>query len=106
MPHTSCLPCHFLLRLGGASLLLAFRAQKQSMLIVGSGLLAASRAFAALEADFEVVVLTKSGVDAACAEIQWRADRKECTLVDWDSDDEDSVKARHIFSHLLSRHSP
>lgn len=90
---------------GGASLLLAFRAQKQSMLIVGSGLLAASRAFAALEADFEVVVLTKSGVDAACAEIQWRADRKECTLVDWDSDDEDSVKLDTFLSSTITAFS-
>ncbi|KAF5352628.1 hypothetical protein D9756_006264 [Leucocoprinus leucothites] len=71
---------------GGASLLLAFRAQTQtqSILIIGSGILAASRAFAALEADFEAVVLAKGGLDAACAEIQWRVDRKECTFVDWD----------------------
>ena len=72
---------------GGASLLLAFRAQRQSILIIGSGLLAASRVFVALEADFEVVVLTKGGLSAACAEIQWRVNRKECTLVDWNDED-------------------
>lgn len=83
---------------GGASLLLAFRAQRQSMLIIGSGLLAASRVFAALEADFEVVVLTKGGLSAACAEIQWRVNRKECTLVDWD--DEDSAKLDTFLSAM------
>jgi len=57
------------------------------MLIIGSGLLAASRVFAALEADFEVVVLTKGGLSAACDEIQWRVNKKECTLVDWDNED-------------------
>jgi uroporphyrin-III C-methyltransferase len=69
---------------GGVSLLLAFRAQKQSVLILGSGLLAASRVFAALEADFGVVVLAKDGLDSACAEIRWRVEKKECKFVNWD----------------------
>lgn len=69
----------------GASLLLAFRAQQQTILIIGSGLLAASRAFAALEADFSVIILAKGGLAGACAEIRWRAEREQYKVVDWNT---------------------
>ncbi|KAF9461929.1 uroporphyrin-III C-methyltransferase [Collybia nuda] len=70
---------------GGASLLLAFRLQSKITLVVGSGSLAALRAFAALEADSRVVVLAKGGFGIACDEIRWRAQEGQITFVDWDA---------------------
>jgi uroporphyrin-III C-methyltransferase len=54
-------------------------------LIIGSGLLAASRTFASLEAGYSVLILTSGGVRDACAEIRWRVEKNECRIVDWDS---------------------
>lgn len=65
--------------------MLAFRLPNKTTLILGSGPLAASRAFAALEADSRVVILAKGGLDAACEEIRWRATHGQLTFIDWDS---------------------
>ncbi|KAJ7360981.1 uroporphyrin-III C-methyltransferase [Mycena albidolilacea] len=70
---------------GGASLLLSFRLQSRTTLILGSGPLAASRAFAALEADSAVTVIAKGGVASACEELQWRARQKQLIVLDWDA---------------------
>ncbi|KAG6852547.1 hypothetical protein C0991_011008 [Blastosporella zonata] len=70
---------------GGASLVLAFRLQNSITLVLGSGPLAASRAFAALDADSKVVVLATGGLNSACDEIQWRAQQGQLTFVDWDT---------------------
>ncbi|KAI0936881.1 hypothetical protein AcV5_004912 [Taiwanofungus camphoratus] len=70
--------------IGGASLLLSFRG-KQTVLIVGSNSLAASRAFSALEADSTVIVIANGGQKAACDEIRWRADQGQLNLLDLDS---------------------
>lgn len=70
---------------GGASLVLSFRLRKRAVVVVGSNTLAASRAFSALEADAEVVVLAKGGVELACEELKWRAEHQELTVVDLDS---------------------
>ena len=69
----------------GASLVLAFRLPNKITLVLGSGSLAASRAFAALEADSDVVVLAKGGIDTACDEIRWRASHGQLTFINWDS---------------------
>jgi len=63
---------------GGASLLLSFRLEKKTTVIVGSGALAAKRAFAALEADSSVVVFSRA--DALCDELRWRAAHDQLTL--------------------------
>ena len=63
---------------GGASLLLSFRLEKKTTVIVGSSALAAKRAFAALEANSSVVVFSKDG--APCDELRWRADHGQLTL--------------------------
>lgn len=63
---------------GGASLLLSFRLDKKTTVIVGSSAIAAKRAFAALEADSSVVVFSKDGV--LCDELRWRADHGQLTL--------------------------
>jgi uroporphyrin-III C-methyltransferase len=63
---------------GGASLLLSFRLEKKTTVIVGSSALAAKRAFAALEADSSVVVFFRD--DALCDELRWRADHGQLTL--------------------------
>lgn len=70
--------------IGGASLLLSFRG-KQTVLIVGSNSLAASRAFSALEADSTVIVIANGGQKAACDEIRWRADQGQLNILDLDS---------------------
>ena len=67
----------------GASLLLAFRAQPSSaVLILGSDQLAASRAFSALEANFDVIIMAPGGRASVCEELAWRADHAELTIID------------------------
>ncbi|KAJ7157299.1 uroporphyrin-III C-methyltransferase [Mycena filopes] len=70
---------------GGASLLLSFRLRSRATLILGSGSLAASRAFSALEADSTVTVISKGGLASACEELQWRAQQNQLTVLDWDA---------------------
>ena len=64
--------------MGGASLLLSFRLEKKTTVIVGSTTLAAKRAFAALEADSLVVVFSKN--HALCDELRWRSEHGQLTL--------------------------
>ncbi|KAF7330113.1 Uroporphyrin-III C-methyltransferase [Mycena sanguinolenta] len=87
---------------GGASLVLSFRLHRCTTLILGSGSLAASRAFAALEADSAVTIITKGGVRAACEEVQWRAQCNQLEVLDWNSlphsssEDEESGLERYL----------
>lgn len=67
---------------GGASLILSFRLHRRSTVIVGSNRLAASRAFAALEADSTVLVISDGGEGAACEELRWRAQQKQLSIID------------------------
>ena len=69
---------------GGASLLLAFKAAEKLIIIIGGNTLAATRAFAALEAEAKVIVLAKGGADASCEELRWRAKQGQLTLLDLD----------------------
>ncbi|KAJ7726380.1 uroporphyrin-III C-methyltransferase [Mycena metata] len=69
---------------GGASLLLSFRLRSRGTLILGSGSLAASRAFSALEADSTITVISRGGLASACEELQWRARQNQLTVLDWD----------------------
>lgn len=69
---------------GGASLIISLRLQSKTTLIVGSGPLAASRAFSALEADSEVIILAHGGVDSLCDELKWRVQQRQVRFVDWD----------------------
>lgn len=77
-PHATFSEAHH-----GASLLLAFRAQPgRAVLIIGSDQLAATRAFSALEADFNVIIMAPGGGASVCEELAWRADHAEITIVD------------------------
>ncbi|KAH9953366.1 tetrapyrrole methylase [Russula dissimulans] len=68
---------------GGASLLLAFHARPHTaVLILGTDQLAASRAFSALEAEYQVVVMASGGCASVCEELAWRADRGQLSIVD------------------------
>jgi uroporphyrin-III C-methyltransferase len=67
---------------GGASLLLSFRMERKTVVVVGGNALAASRAFAALEADARVVVLCAQGREGACDELRWRASQGQLTILD------------------------
>ncbi|KAI5998212.1 uroporphyrin-III C-methyltransferase [Pisolithus albus] len=68
---------------GGASLLLSFRVEKKTVLIIGGDALAASRAYASLEADADVVVLVRGGSQAVCYELQWRTRQGQVSVLDW-----------------------
>lgn len=68
----------------GVSMMLAFKMASKATLIVGSNTLAASRAFAALESDSEVIVAGRGGLDAACSEIKWRVENGELEFVQLD----------------------
>lgn len=65
--------------------MLSFRLHKRTVIIVGSNALAASRAFSALEADSEVIVLARGGQERACDELKWRAERGEVKVIDFDT---------------------
>ncbi|KAI0640133.1 uroporphyrin-III C-methyltransferase [Trametes polyzona] len=69
----------------GASLLLSFKPTKKNVLIIGGNAIAAKRAFAALEAEANVLVLVKGGLDAACEELRWRAKQGQLELFDLDA---------------------
>ncbi|KAI9566377.1 uroporphyrin-III C-methyltransferase [Boletus coccyginus] len=69
---------------GGASLILSFRMHTKSVLIVGGDTLAASRAYASLEADAVVKVLVNGGLEAVCEELKWRAEHGQLEVIDWD----------------------
>ncbi|KAJ8583661.1 uroporphyrin-III C-methyltransferase [Rhizopogon salebrosus TDB-379] len=73
---------HYPAPAGGASLLLTFKGPRTTILIIGGNALAASRAFAALEAGIQVLVLTRGSV---CDELKWRADQRQISLIDWDT---------------------
>ncbi|KAH7911629.1 uroporphyrin-III C-methyltransferase [Hygrophoropsis aurantiaca] len=78
---------------GGASLMLSFRLQNKTTLIIGSSALAASRAFAALEADSQVIILVKGGQSSLCNELLWRARQNQITVINWDTLPTTSSKA-------------
>ncbi|KAG2370248.1 hypothetical protein BDR07DRAFT_1265593, partial [Suillus spraguei] len=65
----------------GASLLLTFKGPRNTILIIGGNVLAASRAFAALEAGMQVIILARKG--SVCDELRWRADQRQVNLTDW-----------------------
>ncbi|EIW87343.1 hypothetical protein CONPUDRAFT_141493 [Coniophora puteana RWD-64-598 SS2] len=71
--------------IGGASLMVSFRMRGKATLIIGADHLAASRAFAALEAGSRVIVLVAGGLAAACPELRWRAEQQQLTILDWDT---------------------
>ena len=70
---------------GGASLILSFRFQRRTVLVIGGNSLAASRAFAALEADSTVVVITRGGEASSCDELKWRAQQQQLSILDWNT---------------------
>ncbi|KAI6024573.1 uroporphyrin-III C-methyltransferase [Pisolithus marmoratus] len=70
---------------GGASLLLSFRVRKRTVLVIGGNALAASRAYTSLEADADVVVLARGGLQGVCDELQWRARRGQVSVLDWET---------------------
>ncbi|KAL5519592.1 MET1 [Sanghuangporus vaninii] len=65
----------------GASLMLAFR--PKLTLIIGSNKLAATRAFAALEADSRVAILARGDIEATCEELKWRTEHGEVEMHDF-----------------------
>ncbi|KAG8723683.1 hypothetical protein FRC09_002217 [Ceratobasidium sp. 395] len=68
----------------GASLLLAFRPARRPVLVVGSGQLAASRIFAALDADASVLIAARGGIRKASEEVQWRVYHGDAEWLDAD----------------------
>ncbi|KAJ3895540.1 uroporphyrin-III C-methyltransferase [Lentinula edodes] len=74
----------------GASLLLSFSfrpspySQPAPFFILGSGPLAAQRAFAAIEANASVVILGKGNLKNVCEELRWRVNHGQVSWVDLD----------------------
>ncbi|KAF8512856.1 uroporphyrin-III C-methyltransferase [Hysterangium stoloniferum] len=83
----------------GASLLLSFRLHARTVVIIGSGKLAASRAFTCLEADSRVVVLGRGGLGNACEEVRWRAEAGE---IEWRSVEEEAARWNASIAASLS----
>lgn len=86
--------------------MLTFKLSDRTVVIIGGGTVAASRAFAALEADSSVTVVVKGGKEAACEELRWRADEQQIALLDWDklpasSTSENDVKALDAYMASL-----
>jgi uroporphyrin-III C-methyltransferase len=61
-----------------------FDLRNKTVLVLGSGPLAASRVFASLEANASVIVLAKGGLSSACDELKWRTQQKQVSFIDWD----------------------
>ena len=72
----------------GASLLLAFSLPSKTVLVIGGGSLAATRAFAALQADARVVVWVEGGLGSVCDELAYRASQQELEVFDLKADRE------------------
>ena len=72
----------------GASLLLAFSLPSKTVLVIGGGNLAATRAFAALQADARVVVWVEGGLGSVCDELAYRASQQELEVYDLEGDPE------------------
>ena len=70
----------------GASLLLAFSLPSKTVLVIGGGNLAATRAFAALQADARVVVWVEGGRGAICDELAYRASQQELDVRDLEAE--------------------
>ena len=97
----------------GASLLLAFHARPQTaVLILGGDQLASSRAFSALEANYEVIIMVLGGHTSVCEELAWRATQDQLTIVDFESDttpasvderDDGLALANYLDAHLSVR---
>ncbi|TFL04582.1 uroporphyrin-III C-methyltransferase [Pterulicium gracile] len=67
---------------GGASLFVSLKLASQKVILVGSGTSAASRAYAALDSDATVTVLTSGGYANACDELKYRSDLRQITILD------------------------
>lgn len=72
---------------GNASLFIALSSTRKTVLVIGHNRLAASRTFAALDADCRVVVIG-GGVDAACAEIRHRVTHQQVEYIAATTDQE------------------
>lgn len=70
----------------GASLLLAFSLPSKTVLVIGGGNLAATRAFAALQADARVIVWVEGGLGSVCDELAYRASQQELEVCDLEAD--------------------
>ncbi|KAI9014160.1 putative NAD(P)-binding-domain-containing protein, partial [Hyaloraphidium curvatum] len=77
---------------GGASLLVAYNLAGKSVLVVGGSATAASRVFAALEADAGHVTVV-APADELCAELAARARAKEVTHIPRDFDEAKDLAA-------------
>jgi uroporphyrin-III C-methyltransferase len=72
----------------GASLLLAFSLSSKTILVIGGGNLAVTRACAALQADARVVVWVEGGLGSVCDELAYRASQQELEVYDLEDDRE------------------
>ncbi|KAJ2659596.1 uroporphyrin-III C-methyltransferase [Coemansia sp. RSA 1200] len=81
---------------GGGSLIVAWQAKQRSILIVGGGSVAAGRVFNALEADAEVTVVAPD----LCAELKYRATKKQITWYERRFEDGDLDGANMVLTAI------
>jgi uroporphyrin-III C-methyltransferase len=86
---------------GGGSLMLAFKSQANSVLIIGSNTIAATRAFVARDADYDILILAPGNLDNACPEIRYRVDNGQAEILNWDNIFTDSEEFAHAVGKLL-----
>ncbi|CAE6349254.1 unnamed protein product [Rhizoctonia solani] len=86
----------------GASLLIALKPTRKPILVVGSGSLAASRIFSALEADADVLIASRGSIRHACEEVQWRVYHGDAEWLDaTDAIQDDPDQQQTTFGALL-----
>ncbi|ELU39463.1 uroporphyrin-III C-methyltransferase [Rhizoctonia solani AG-1 IA] len=86
----------------GASLLIALKPTRKPILVVGSGSLAASRIFSALEADADVLIASRGSIRHACEEVQWRVYHGDAEWLDaTDAVQDDPDQQQTTFGALL-----
>lgn len=76
-----------------ASLLLSYTPRNKLILVIGSNRLAATRAFAALDADATVLISSPQGLQAACEEIKYRVTSDQIGFIDLESGGQGWVEA-------------
>lgn len=89
---------------GGASLLLAFKSQKNSVLLIGKNTVAATRTFAALDSHFSVLLLAQNATQEACPEIKHRINQGQLTVLDWDTSYSEDASFASAVESILNAH--
>lgn len=87
----------------GTSLLLAFRPVQQTVLIIGSNALAATRAYAALGSGARVLIFAPGGLESGCDELKWRAAQGQLDVCEPEQDEEEDAALERVVGSSAPR---